>query len=96
MSACLTREHVQALKNGRVVVYACARSSSTSAALEECKRQYGKRLHLVTLDVANLSSIQVGVSQPHFDLISIIGRSCTLISAFLFWQLLQLLQHLTG
>jgi hypothetical protein len=41
------------------VVFACARQPSSSAALKDCKHRYGARLHLITLDVTDESSVQV-------------------------------------
>ena len=50
---------VQILEDERIIVYACARRPSSSAILEECKRKYGARLHLMEVDVSDDLSIQV-------------------------------------
>lgn len=53
----------QILKDEKVVVFAGARRPSESKALEECKRKYGERIHLVKLDVTDHSTIQAAAKQ---------------------------------
>lgn len=53
---------MQILKKEETVVFALARRPDLSTSLNESKRDYGGRLHLVKVDVSDESTIQVGPS----------------------------------